>query len=293
MLEDMLGRRLVNVDPASVLTEFFGKHRDNGPLGRLLPGALATWIGKDRESAMAWFDSQIAAGAFASRKLDGSNALRTLFEASAVVALMTSDPVGAGARIRALDEKDRAEVMRQAGASPEMGSSRGFISLARELLPADAAMAVISSQAMSRVQGCDFSRVTEFLDGIAATPGERSASVWAVVEKGIFSVVTERKLNAGDIGSIRNWVSSQSPEQLGEVTGKTLANVSVQPDQMPFSEVLGLLGRFREEGDGEPLLIHFLENTWSEEEANRQLCRELAAQVTDEARRAAILEHFQ
>lgn len=293
VLEDMIMSQLVRKDPQSALTGFIDQIGDGGPLGRLLPSALGQWMREEPEMAGAWFDAQIAAGRFDSRRLDGSDAIQTSFEAHSIAALLDSDPVAAGKRLEALTEKNRADAMRFAGTLKEMVAPRAFVELARKHLTESAQAAAISSQAQKLVQGNDYNHVTEFLDDIAATPTERAAAVKSSVSKGVSNVVTERRFTAVDLISIRNWVTAQAPELIAEVTGETLGIVSIQQSpQMEFTGIADLVHQYHEAGDGDALLIHFLDHAHAKDETQRKLCWRLAEMISVENRRAEFLQKF-
>ena len=291
-LECGMADRLVKIDPKAALVNFPGKIGDTGQFGSQLSMALLKWMEKEPPEAIAWLDSQIAAGRLDSRRLDGSGNTRSAFEASALLGLLSSDTSAAAARLRNLTEADRAETMRYAGSLGVLGSPEAFVTLAREQLPDEAAKEAITTQAGKRIHGTDFSSVNEFLDTVAATPSEREHCARIEAPGAAFRVIMKRKIMAEDIRVIRDWAISQSPALAGEVTGNMLGLVSIQIDQLPYSEVLSLVRHYHEAGDGDSLLITFLENTRTEDEANKAICRELAEKVADEAKRAELLENL-
>jgi len=289
-VENMIMNQLIKIDPESALTAFVDRIGDTGPLGRLLPKALGDWMRAEPARCGAWFDEQIAAGRFRSRMLGKTHATRADFEASAIAVLMGSDPAAARMRLSALAEGAKVEVMRSVGTRGIVDAPRVFADLVREQLPESAHAAAISSQAQRLVIGNDYTRVRDFLDLVDATPTERAESVKKVVATGVFNVVTERKFEHEDLRSIREWIATQSPDVVGEVTGTTLGIVSIQRDsQMDYTQIVELVIQCHESGDGDALLIHFLENTDTRAEANQVLLRDLAERITDDARRAEIL----
>lgn len=292
-LEHLLTTQLILSDPKAVLTNFPGQIGDTGPLARLLPRALGAWMTKEPAESITWLDAQIAAGNLEPLRLDGSNGSRTAFEAYAVASLLSSDPAAASLRVKALTDSERAETIRFAGTINTMDSPAAFANLAREQLDEAAAMIAIQAPAGALVKGNDYTAISQYLDAIQATPAERSACAHVAVAKGVFNIVTERKFVPDDLRTVREWVSLQSPDRLGEITGQALGQVSIQQNQMPFRELISLVDHFHEAGDGDSIIIAFLTNTYTEQEALKKLSRDLAGKVTDEARRAELLENIQ
>ncbi|MEK7951011.1 RNA polymerase sigma factor [Luteolibacter soli] len=291
-LENVISGKLVAVDPEAALVNFPDQLGDPGMLGRQLPVALLAWMRKEPAEAIAWLDTQIAAGRLDSKRLGHSDGTRTAFEANAVVGLLSSDPAAAGRRLANLTDEDRAETMRYAGTLGIIDPPEAFVALARQQLPDEGAKEAIKAQAAKRVHDTDFSSVNEFLDAVAATPAERENCVRSVVPDGTMAILMQRKIAAEDIRAIRDWAISQSPALAGEATGNMLGQISIQQDQIPYPEIISLVRQYHEAGDGDSLLISFLENTYAENEANKVMCRELAEKVTDEAKRSELLQNL-
>ncbi|MES2476605.1 MAG: hypothetical protein V4640_12550 [Verrucomicrobiota bacterium] len=290
-LEGKLVPRLIELDPEAALRHFEDQMGRANPNWRL-PKAFGSWLEKDQGRAIAWLDEQIAAGRLRSRKLDGSDGPQASFENHAIAALLHSDPAAAEKRLERLSQIDRDNAIQFIDDYDKIDALE-FAQLARQELSETARNESFSRHASRLVVGSDYAPASEYLDRIHATPKERADAVAGVISSGLCNIIMKRKLTENDLTDIRTWVSGESPEKLGEVTGMSLGMVSIQTtDQMEFSEVLRLVNQYYEAGDGESLLFHFLDSTYPKDEPNRQICRELANKITDETRREEILERF-
>ncbi|MCX6865444.1 MAG: RNA polymerase sigma factor [Verrucomicrobia bacterium] len=87
-LESSVAGSLMQVDPEWVLNHFAEWLRDDSDQQRLqLVGAFGIWAGRDLGKATAWFDRQIAAGAFDGKALDQRRGSSTRYSFEAVLSL--------------------------------------------------------------------------------------------------------------------------------------------------------------------------------------------------------------
>ncbi|GAA5123101.1 RNA polymerase sigma factor [Luteolibacter yonseiensis] len=292
-LENKLHPRLVEIDPEAVLVNFGDQIGKDDNSGRMLRMAFGNWIKKDQARAILWLDEQIAAGRLTSKKLDGSGGSRAFFETYVISALLRSDPAAAKTRAATLGEEDRKRAIQSIDTTTKEIDPLAFARLAREGLSESECNYALSLQASARAEGDDCSKVSEYFDQIEATSTERAAAVRQVIGGVSLHIMMQRMLKPDDVDAIRAWVSSEAPQQLGEVTGYTLGLASFQENfQMKFPEALELINQYYESGDGESILFHFLDTAYPKDEPNRMICRKLAEKITDKTQRESILERF-
>ncbi len=144
----------------------------------------------------------------------------------------------------------------------------------------------------ARLAGNDgFSKVTEFLDRIQATPAERSACVEQAAESSSRSISHRNKITREDIDTMREWVSQQAPESTDSVTGEALANALQGSRKMEFSEAAELAVQYHEASGNNDVLSSFLEG-WPARQ-NKEQARVLAGKISDPKRREEILKNLQ
>lgn len=290
MMEQMILGPLVEKDPELALTRFIDRIQDNdGSLSWQLSDAMQQWAKKDPAAAIAWFDSQIAAGKFDSKSLDGKSRPRLQFEGNLIHVLLSSDPDAAGRRLAGLPEDQRDEALSQfSHHSLEEDDQLAFANLVRNQLPEKNQARTLARQASHLVSDEGYSKVTEFLDRIQATPVERAASVERAAENRIQSIASQKKVTREDLDSMREWVNSQAPEKTGEVTGKALAAASQNGRKMQFSEAAELAVQYHDASGNDEVLSAFLDE-WPARQ-NKEQARLLAEKISDEKRRAEILK---
>jgi hypothetical protein len=291
MLEQMLIGPLVQKDPELALTRFIDRIQDQqSGVAWQLSSALQEWAKKDPAKASAWFDRQIAAGKFDSKSLDGKSRLREQFEGGLINVLLASDLNAADRRLGAIPEDQRSEVMSQFQFQQLKDEDQlAFAKLIRGQVPENQQADTLAQQASRMVSSGGYSKVTEYLDRIEATPTERAACAEEVAESKLRNY-DSKKITREDLDSMREWVGGQAPESLGRITGKVLGNALQGRNKMEFSEAADLAVQYNQTSGNDEVLASFLES-WPARE-NKEQARGLADKIADEKRREQILKRL-
>lgn len=287
VLEDLLASQLAPKAPETFLTRFLNRLEDQeSGMSWHLPNALSTWARKDPLAAIAWFDRQIAAGAFDSESLDGKSESRFLFEGALVRELLSSTPEAAASRIAGFPPEQRKEALRYARLSSLVEAAPAFADLVRKQLPAeDQAKAL--AEAAPVIRGGDYSKVTDYLNRIAATPAEREACVEEAGQRAIERLGREREIKQEDFDHMREWIAKEAPTMTDRTTGMTLASLLSGSGRIKFTQAADLAIHYHEGGGGDELLLPLLEQR--EAKRNPDVARKLAERITDEKKREEIL----
>jgi len=294
MLEQMLIGQLIQKDPELALTRFSDRLQED-PFNRItwqLARALQAWAKQDIAKASAWFDAQIAAGKFDSKALDGKSLSRIQFELALMVVLLASDPAAAGLRLAALPADHRADVMRQfTGMNPLKEQDQlAFAKLVRAQLPATEQARIIGQMTQNLTHG-GYAKVSECLTRIEATPAERSAAVEQAAAA-LIRFPNDKPITRENFDALRNWIGSQAPEQTDHITGVTLGQATRGGKyKLEFAAAAELAVQYSQTSGTDEVLGTFLESLPARE--HKEQSRVLAAQITDETRRALILRNLQ
>ena len=290
ILTQMLIGPLTSKDPELALTRFTDQLKDSdSPFRWQLSNAMGQWAKKDPVKASAWLDQQISAGTFDSKSLDGKNQSRMQFEGALIGVLLAGDPDSASRRLAALPEDQRADVLRHHTSNrlPEE-NQRAFAKLVREQLPEHEQAQVISQQASQLAQqGDNYEKASAYLDRIDATPAERKASAGAATSK-LRNISHQRKLTREDVDTMREWISTQSPDDTDRLTGKALGQTLNGQGNNTLEAVSELAVQYHESSGNDEVLATFLES-WQVRQ-NKEQARELAGKISDQERREKILK---
>ncbi len=290
MLEQILIGQLAQKDPEFALTKFIDRiQAGDSSMSWQLASAMQEWAKKAPEKAMTWFDQQIAAGKFDSKSLDGKSRTRLQFEGNLINTLLSSDPEAAGRRLAGLPEEQRNEALTQGSFQPlKEEDQAAFAKLVRDQLPETSQAETLAQKASSLARNENYSKVTEFLERIKATPAERTACVEQAAESKLQNAAYQKKITREDLDSMRGWVSAQAPESTGTITGKALANASQNGGKMKFSEAADLALEYNTATGNDEVLASFL-NEWPARQ-NKEQARILAEKISDPKRREEILK---
>ncbi len=293
LLEQMLIAPLSGRDPELVLTKFIDRLQDsNGMIIRQLFNALQELAKKDPAKATTWLDQQIVAGKLDSKSLDGKSQTRIQFEGSLVSVLMVSDPDAASLRLGGMQGDQRREILSRFQLYQLKDEDQpAFAKLVRDQLPEEdqgSALGRVASQVASRD---GYSKVTEFLERIQATPAERTACVELAAESKIQSISFQKKVTREDFDAMREWVTTQSPGSTASVTGKALGDAVDSNRKMNFAEASALAVDYNKAAGNDGLLTRFLESFAALQ--NKEQARVLAESISDEKRRAEILKRLE
>lgn len=290
LLEQTLFGPLLEKDPEAALTRFADRLHDSAGMMRWqLSSALANWGKKEPVKAGAWMDQQIAAGNFESKSLDGRNSLRTQFEGTLIASLISSGPQAAGARLAALPEDQRMEVMRH----HTMGNlkeedQKVFAEIVRAQLAEDAVVQTISQAAARAVSRGGYPEVTAYLDRIEATPAERKSTAEQAANSQIHQLSRQKVISREDLDSMRAWVETQAPGSADATTGKVLGQAVRRDGKFDFPQAAALALEYHESSGNDEVLSYFLDGQAARQ--NQAEARVLTEQISDEKRREEILK---
>lgn len=292
MLEQMLIGQLCQKDPELALTRYLDRLSDErGAMSWQLSNAMKEWTKKDPAKAIAWFDKQIAAGKFDSKSLDGKSRPRMQFEGALIANLLSSDAAAAAARLEALPENQRGELLRHYSSNDLKDEDQlTYANLVRGEVPEADRNATLAQIAGREAHGDGYTDVTGYLDRIKATPAERAACVEEAADTKIENLSQKRKITAEDIDAMREWATTQSPDTTDRVTGTAIARSTELNQRLEFSEASALALKYHEASGNDEVLIGFLSSSAAHSHKNE--ARELAKKISDVARRDEILENY-
>ena len=285
-LLDSMGRK----DPAAALGVLESRGMMRSSLYQyLISGTLQSWAQKDTAAAVEWFDRQIAAGTFDSKALDGVSSSRHSLETAFIRILLGSSPEAAARRLAALPEDQRGDVLSMYSLTnvPEE-MQLAHAALIRAQVPAKDQAETIASQIPNLVKRGDYSAATAYLDRISATPAERAASAMKAIRDMLPINPNSGKLSREDFDALREWVGNQSPESVDKITTKALAMAARGDYQVTFATAADLAVEYSAQSGNDEVLAGFL--TSEAARRNKATARDLATKITDETRRAEVLD---
>jgi len=290
MLEQTLIGPLIEKDPEYVLRHFIDALQDDASgLKWHLATALRDWARQAPGEADAWLDEQIAAGKFDSKTLDGKSQFRTQFEGVMLGILLTADPAAAGRRLAAAPQDQRADIINNNLINSVTAETQAaFTKLVRDQVPAADRPGIFAIQAAQcAVQG-GYSKVSEYLAQIEATPAERSMCVERAASIRIFA--NNRPVTSEDLDTLRTWAGTQAPDASDRVTGNILATATQMTPALAFNAAAELAVHYSQASGNDDVLATFLD-TWTARN-NKDQARVFAEKIADESRREEILKRL-
>lgn len=284
-LLDSMGRK----DPAAALGLLESRGMMQSALYEfLITYTLQAWAQKDTAAAADWFDKQIAAGTFDSKALDGVSSSRRSLETTFIRILLASSPGAAARRLAALPEDQRGDVMSMYDMTnvPEE-IQLAHAALIRAQVPAKDQAETIASAIPNPVKRGDYSAVTAYLDRINATPAERAASALKSIQEMVPKNPDSFKLAREDFDALREWVGDQAPDSVDKITVEALAKNANGDYKIKFAAAADLAVEYSAQSGNDEVLAGFL--TSEAARRNKPIARDLAAKISDETRRAEIL----
>lgn len=288
MLEAMLIGPLMKKDPELALTQFIDRIQDDGnSVVWQLSHGLQEWAAKDPVAAIAWFDTQIAAGKFDSKSLDGKSRPRIQFEGGVINTLLGTDPQAAGERLAAMPEDQRGEVLSQFQFTRMSDENQlAFAQLVREQVPAKSQGDALARQAAQIASNGDYDKVSDYFNRIQATPEERAKCAQEAAEVKMRRY-NQKKPTREDFETMRDWLGQQAPDAKDRITGEILGNAMQGRKKMEFAEASELALQYHESSGNDDVLGAFLES-WPARN-HKQEARALAEKISDAKRREEIL----
>jgi hypothetical protein len=289
-LIDEFLRPLIDQDPELAMRRLFGQLGSENPA---LSGAWGAWSKKDLGAATAWFDEQIAAGKVDSKRLDGSDGCRANFEGQLVKLLLVSDPAAAARRMSDLPVDMRAAVIdRCRDPRADEVTQKAWVELVRSQLPAKHSLDQIASSVPVFFESADdLSKVTKYMEAIAASPAERSACVSQTIDNWNRLSSYSGKVTIEGIEALRTWADAQEPGLSNNLTRDAIGNMlrNNQQSAMTLEQVEAIVSHYQGTQGGDEMLAQALEKS-ADLNHRREYIRALASQIPDEERRARILK---
>jgi hypothetical protein len=293
MIDALLTQELIERDPILVLTQFPERlSTDRETIDARYSEALRKWASTDLANATAWLDEKIAAGALESKGLESTSRSRPAFEAALISQIFQMDFQAASRRIVALPESDREAVFGSFESSElKEDDHLAFSNFARSNLSEAESNRVIAAEAVVLVSKDGFSKVSDFLDRIGATPAERTASAEKAAASRLWTISSEQKVSRDDMDSIHQWLIRQTPSSSERVTGTLLASLTQGPNPPDFAEVADLVLHYHRASGSDELLASFLK---SDETASfKEQARALTEKLSDGKLREEVLKKLE
>lgn len=274
---------LANKDPQAALERFADRiGGSDGGLAWQLANAFQSWSAKDPAAAAAWMDSQVAAGTFDNKRLDGQHDPRIRFEAGLIQQLAASDPAEAARRLALLPEDQRDEVF----SNPfhfriRPGSEKAVADLIRSQVAPGERLSTLGRSAAPLVrQG--YEQVGEFLGTIDAGAEERAAVVGEALKE---RFKREDEMTTS-VDETRAWILAQAPADAERLSGEALAHLS---GWLEFPDMAKEALKYQRESGNDDALVAFLKNAPDE---SRDEILELAGKISDPVKRAEVEARF-
>jgi len=286
-LEQEIVLRLAWDKPALVLDHLAARLPGNSMTTHLITLAFSNVAKSDPAAAERWLDAQIAAGRFASTRLDGVNHQRVSLEAAMVGRLLKENFGAAEARIAALPRRQVADLLGHVGNGELSGAEKqeAYVRLVRTYVPEKEQLDLLKTQAEALAQ--DFSKVAGFLNRLEATPQERNTMMSAAGIRSIVNVACNRNVARQDLDKLREWVASQAPGDEDRVTGQALVGAVERGVKLGFGQALELAGQY----ESDEVMVALLDSGIARK--NKERAREAAARIKDVERREMILRKLQ
>ncbi len=295
-LDAKLIAALGEIDPPAALAYLAGANNHAGLPYAMQIGILAGWSKTDLPAATRWLDAEIASGTLDDKSLDGRNYRRFRLEGGLLSALVESDLAAASARLTAIKEKHRADVLSELisclahrGISPGDSALVGYASLVREMLPPAAQTSAIVNPISTLARQDGYQQIDRYFENSAATPAERTAGVATAMATKFEALVWHNRINPTEIDAVRQWAGIHSPETVDDATANALGSIS-RNGADAFNRAADLALHYHKITGNDLILDQFLWAGYSSENKARILS--LAEKITNPAQRAKTLERF-
>jgi hypothetical protein len=291
-LQELLLERLAKLSPSDALERFGDPLADSS--SSLFPqftDALRDWAKRDLPAATAWLDHQLAAGKFETTTLDGKSDALIGYEAALLESMLVSAPEAVAARLAALPEDQRREVLEQIPFQDLAGKAQqAYAALIRELIPADERAGSFAHIASQLVDDKGFDKVSHFLDAVQATPNERAAAASQTAESHLEALDIRGEITRGNVDVLRTWLRRQAPDEVDRITGKALAETSQQSADFDFSQASKMALEYGKASGRDDVVTAFLASYAAR--SNGEQAAGLADAIADSQLRAEILERL-
>jgi hypothetical protein len=292
VLKELLIEALIKKDPKLALDRLIGEGDDSGRnvTNYQLASAMREFATKDPAGAGAWFDQAVADGVFKVKRLDGINIVREELEGALVTSLLSSDPIAAADRLKAMPEKSRTAKLNDRANRPiPKDQQAAFATTARELSP-KSAVSLIANQANQLAGEGGLAAVSEFLTRIEATGAERARAAESAAARQLAEQARQAAIKPDDIDVMRRWVVTEAPGSEDRATGSALNRLAWED----FPTAAELVMKYHERCDGDEIVKSFLNGfTESDVERHRDEIRAVVERIRDETLRNAYLKELE
>ncbi len=286
-IEQMLLRKLVQLDPRAALDRFGARADSNSQIAHLLAQGLKQWSETDFGAACAWVDAWAEGNPLYDKSLSGISDARVEFERVLVGATYDSRPEIARQRVLAMSADEAERFMDSLlFRGHTVRDQAAYAALARATLPEDKRARIFASKAAELSE--DLETVSEYLRTIEAAGAEVSASVEATVLRRIERLGGEGDVTREQIDAARAWATAWDASDLERVTGRAIANAAKSRDLL-FDDAAGLILHYAEWGGGDAVLQSFLTNGGC---CFGDRSSELAGRISDPGIRSRVLRHI-
>jgi hypothetical protein len=220
------------------------------------------------------------------------------FETVLLFRLLSADPEAASRRLAALPEDMTRDVMsalrgETINLPAEERKDPEFAKLVRKSFPPEE-QATWIFQNGPYVQNADYySQAVAYLDRIAATPAEKTNYLERFAGRIINRTSQSRKVSDDDIRVIQGWFEKVSPDEVDRMTGRAISlAMSERVSSMRFAQASEIALRSLDSTGKDEVLATLLE-TAELDKLERPPALKLAARITDEPRRAAIIRRLE
>ncbi len=266
------------------------------------PSALAAWALVDPAGAVAWFEEQVAAGNFQSKRAGAGEFEGQLpMRKSLAWALGASDPAAARRLIGELPVENRAAIFRKdywgVGWSMRAENLPVMAGLMRTLVPDEKQPELVASpfweQGDFGETGVleDWRKLESYFADIQATGDEREAVVLAMSQSARFPRESGGyfKTSPEDIDALRSWVAKENPALVTEATALALATVANRREQ-DFAPWVDYALRLHAAGAGDEVLVAVLETHRTPQ--HPELARAMAERLSPGEERERFLQQL-
>lgn len=255
-LQGMILGVLAEKDPKLAMEKFSDELGDQeSGMHWQLSSALKKWAEKDPVGAVAWLDQQIASGKLEGKSLDGRNRSLVQFESSIMGPLLETDPASATARIKALPESQRMELL-QHGSFIQVTEKNEvtYAKLVRDTLESDDVGHVLANTAGELARQGGFERVDGFIASTRATNDEKKL----IVTEAVQNKISPANVTMEELDKARAWAAGLAPDVVDKATGEALASTLWRGGN--FQKVSELALKYQASTGNDEVLASFLKS---------------------------------
>ncbi|NWK55755.1 hypothetical protein HW115_09045 [Verrucomicrobiaceae bacterium N1E253] len=252
---------------------------------------FAKWIRQHPEKATTWYESELLTGTFNTDSPENQlNTPETLLEYG-IYSILSSSPDHAQRLLASVPQSSQLRALssiRLTNLTPE--DHINWATLVRNTLCQKDQLKAITwpTQNWSDGDGAPMhiSEVDAYLRRIQPNNDELEACIMTVAAQPTSWQQDRRKIKTDDIDRLRQWVNTHQPELLDTATAK-----AVRSAHIPYQELERIISRYHATSHNDELLIALLKNRQASH--HRELSRDIASRLTDEAQRNHYLDEFE